>query len=79
MQCGDPLFRYRFPSAIPPPPYLESDYLKMLRLGIDRHDLESIEKILFRWWFSRIFKRMENYWINLEGNFLEEKEITKHL
>lgn len=72
MQCGDPLFRYRFPSAIPPPPYLESDYLKMLRLGIDRHDLESIEKILFRC----DFRGFLNGW-KIIGSILEETSWRK--
>lgn len=42
MQCSDPLFQYRFPSAIHPFP---SPLFGVLRLGIDRHDLESMEKI----------------------------------
>lgn len=40
MQCSDPLFQYRFPSAIPPlllPPYLEC------------YDLESIAMTWSRW------------------------------
>lgn len=78
MQCGDPLFQYRFPSAIPasppsssPPPPLHPPYL-------GRHDLESIERILLLEDFWTVFKWMENHWID-RGNFLEGKGnfITK--
>lgn len=47
MQCGDPLFQYRFPRAIPPSP------LPLYPPYLGRYDLESIERILLLEDFGR--------------------------
>lgn len=44
MQCGDPLVPVSVSYRDPPPPSLGAPLFGVLRLGIDRHDLESIER-----------------------------------
>lgn len=66
MQCSDPLFQYRFPSAILPSSspliWSATTWNRSPWLGVDGENC------------SNFSKRIENCWIN-RGKFLGEREI----